>query len=57
MMQFVVLDGNLLDEVVIDLNWLDELSLDRNLFVNDVSTDKLRINREKNSSKCQSNDE
>ena len=58
MLAYVVLDGNLLDEVVLDENWLDELYLDSNLFVNDdVYTEQFRSNKERNSSKCQSNDE
>ena len=33
MMKYVVLDGNLLDEVVLDGDILDEFPFDRNLFV------------------------
>ena len=35
-MQYVVLDGNLLDEVVLNGNLPDKLPFDSNLFVKDV---------------------
>ena len=43
MIQYVVLDGNLLDEIVLDGNLLDELPMIRNLCAKDVRMMYLQI--------------